>query len=97
MRFLPNFKGYDFFPPTLRLPFMRFKGAALVASIVAMALSLAIFYVNGLNYGVDFKGGTLIEVQSKAGAGRYQPVTRQAGPMGIAACKSRALERQPTC
>ena len=35
MRFLPNFKGYDFFPHDLRLPFMRFKGLCLALSIVA--------------------------------------------------------------
>ena len=26
MRFIPNFKGFDFFPHDLRLPFMRYKG-----------------------------------------------------------------------
>ena len=60
MRFIPNFKGFDFFPHDLRLPFMRYKGIALALSIVAMALSLAIFFAKSLNYGVDFKGGTLI-------------------------------------
>ena len=40
MRFIPNFKGFDFFPHDLRLPFMRYKGLALALSVVAMALSL---------------------------------------------------------
>ena len=39
MNFIPNFKGYDLFPHDLRLPFMRFKGLALGASIVAMSSS----------------------------------------------------------
>jgi preprotein translocase subunit SecF len=83
MRFIPNFKGYDFFPHDLRLPFMRYKGAALLASIVAMALSLAIFYVNGLNYGVDFKGGTLLEVQSKTGPADIGQLRDKLGRLGI--------------
>ena len=31
MRFIPNFKGYDFFPHDLRLPFMHYKGLCFVA------------------------------------------------------------------
>lgn len=67
MKLIPNFKGVDFFPHDLRLPFMRFKGAALMLSIIAMALSLGLFITKGLNYGVDFKGGSMIELQSKSG------------------------------
>jgi len=67
MQFLPNFKGYDFFPHDLRLPFMRYARLCITLSIVGIALSFAIFMVRGLNYGVDFKGGSLIEVQVKNG------------------------------
>ncbi len=83
MRFLPNFKGYDFFPHDLRLPFMRFKGPCLVLSIVAMALSLAIFFVRGLNYGVDFKGGSMIEVQAKSGPADIAQLRDKLGRLGI--------------
>ena len=34
---VPDFKGFDFFPHNLRLPFMRFKGICLALSIIAMA------------------------------------------------------------
>lgn len=67
MRFIPNFKGIDFFPHNLRLPFMRYRDLAVGLSAVAMILSLGLFMVRGLNYGVDFKGGSMIEVQSKSG------------------------------
>ena len=39
----------------------------LDAVVVAMVLSLVVIGVRGFNYGVDFKGGTMIEVQSKSG------------------------------
>ena len=67
MRLVPNFKGFDFFPHDLRLPFMKYRDLAVAMSIVAMAISLGLFFVKGLNYGVDFKGGTMLEVQSKEG------------------------------
>lgn len=67
MKLIPNFKGFDFFPHNLRLPFMRFKGPALIASIIAMLLSLGLVATKGLNYGVDFKGGSMIELKSKSG------------------------------
>ena len=67
MRLIPNFKGFDFFPHNLRLPFMTFKGPALALSVIAMLASLAIISVRGLNYGVDFKGGSMLEMQSKTG------------------------------
>ena len=36
-------------------------------SLIAMAGSLAIIYTKGFNYGVDFKGGAMIEVRAKYG------------------------------
>ncbi|MEZ5897976.1 MAG: protein translocase subunit SecF [Hyphomicrobiaceae bacterium] len=67
MKLIPNFKGRDFFPHDLSLPFMRFKAPALALSIIAMLLSLVLVATKGLNYGVDFKGGSMIELQSKSG------------------------------
>jgi preprotein translocase subunit SecF len=83
MRFIPNFKGYDFFPHDLRLPFMHYKGPALLASIVAMVLSLVVVFFYGFNYGVDFKGGSLIEVQSKTGPADIAQLRDKLGRLGI--------------
>jgi len=85
MRFLPNFKGYDFFPHDLRLPFMRYKGLCLGLSIAAMVLSLVLFLTMGLNYGVDFKGGSLIEVQSKSGPADIGALRDKLGKLGVGA------------
>ncbi|MGE5512586.1 MAG: protein translocase subunit SecF [Bacteroidota bacterium] len=83
MRFIPNFKGHDFFPHDLRIPFMRYKGMCLWLSIVAMALSLALFFTRGLNYGVDFKGGSMIEVQSKTGPADVAALRDKLGRLGL--------------
>jgi preprotein translocase subunit SecF len=83
MRFIPNFRGFDFFPHNLRLPFMRYKGLCLALSLLAMALSLATIWQRGFNYGVDFTGGTVIEVQSKAGAADIAGLREKLNQLGI--------------
>jgi preprotein translocase subunit SecF/SecD/SecF fusion protein len=67
MRLIPVFRGVDFFPHDLNLPFMKFKGPALALSIIAMLISIGLSATLGLNYGVDFKGGSLIELKTKSG------------------------------
>lgn len=67
MKLIPVFKGVDFFPHDLRLPFMKYKGPALAFSIIAMLISLGLCMTLGLNYGVDFKGGSLVELKTKSG------------------------------
>jgi preprotein translocase subunit SecF len=83
MRFIPNFKGFDFFPHDLRLPFMRYKGLCLALSLMAMALSLAVIWTRGFNYGVDFTGGTVIEVQSKTGPADIAGLREKLNRLGI--------------
>ncbi len=80
---IPNFKGFDFFPHDTRVNFMRFKAVCFWGSIIAMALSLGLFFTKGLNYGVDFKGGSLIEVQSKAGPADIPALRTKLGGLGL--------------
>jgi preprotein translocase subunit SecF len=83
MQFLPNFKGFDLFPHHLRIDFMRFKGLCLALSIIGMLISLALFLTLGLNYGVDFKGGSMIEVQSKSGSADIAGLREKLGRLGL--------------
>jgi preprotein translocase subunit SecF len=83
MQLIPVFKGLDFFPHDTRLPFMRYKGLCLWLSIIGMALSLTLFFVRGLNYGVDFKGGSMIEVQSTTGPADVAALRDKLGRLGL--------------
>lgn len=83
MKFLPNFKGFDLFPHHMRIDFMRFKGLCLALSIIGMLISLALFFTIGLNYGVDFKGGSMIEVQSKSGPADIPGLRDKLGRLGL--------------
>ena len=85
MRLIPNFRGFDFFPHDLRLPFMRYKGLCLGLSLFAMVLSLWVIWERGFNYGVDFTGGTVVEVQSKSGPADIASLREKLGALGIGA------------
>lgn len=83
MRLIPVFRGMDFFPHDLRLPFMRYKGPALGASIIAMLISLALCLTFGLNYGVDFKGGSLIELKANKGDADVRSLREKLNALGL--------------
>ncbi len=44
------------------LNFMRLKWPAVVLSLLLLCGSVASFFINGINWGLDFTGGTVIEV-----------------------------------
>ncbi len=46
---------------------MSYSRITLYISIVLMVVSAVLFFTIGLNYGIDFKGGTLVQVQAKQG------------------------------
>ncbi|MGE0753168.1 MAG: protein translocase subunit SecF [Variibacter sp.] len=46
---------------------MRFRRISFPLSAFLSVLAVTLYFTHGLNFGIDFRGGTLMEVQQKAG------------------------------
>jgi preprotein translocase subunit SecF len=63
----------DLLPPLRIVPddthfdFTRFRRISFPISAALSIVAIILFFTHGLNFGIDFKGGTLLEVQSKSG------------------------------
>jgi preprotein translocase subunit SecF len=54
-------------PDDTKFDFMRFRRISFPISALLSIAAIALYFFHGLNFGIDFIGGTLIEVQTKAG------------------------------
>lgn len=51
-------------PPNTRIDFMRWHKAALVVAVIMTLGSIGLVAVKGLNFGIDFAGGIVMEVRA---------------------------------
>ena len=68
MRLHPKLPLLRIVPDDTKFDFMRFRRISFPASAALSILAILLYFFHGLNFGIDFVGGTLIEVQSKSGA-----------------------------
>jgi preprotein translocase subunit SecF len=54
-------------PDNTKFDFMRFRRISFPVSAMLSIVAIMLYFFHGLNFGIDFIGGTLIEVQTKAG------------------------------
>ncbi len=54
-------------PDDTKFDFMRFRRVSFPISAVLSIFAISLYFFHGLNFGIDFVGGTLMEVQSKTG------------------------------
>ncbi len=77
------FKGVDFFPHGLRMPIVRNRRYFIGISWALAILSAILIYSPGLNFGVDFKGGGIVEVRSKSGPADLGKLREVGNGLGI--------------
>jgi preprotein translocase SecF subunit len=61
------FRGFSFVPPDTKIGFVEMRTVTWVVSALLTVVPLILVWTMGLNYGIDFQGGTLMEVQTKEG------------------------------
>ena len=61
-------RGVQLVPPDTKIPFMAMHKVNFAISAVMIVASILLIAFKGLNYGIDFKGGILVEVRTSGPA-----------------------------
>jgi preprotein translocase subunit SecF len=70
-------------PDDTKFDFMRFRRISFPASALLSILAIFLYFFHGLNFGIDFVGGTLIEVQSKSGPADLAKMREAVSGLGL--------------
>jgi preprotein translocase subunit SecF len=70
-------------PDDTKFDFMRFRRISFPVSAALSIAAILLFFFHGLNFGIDFVGGTLIEVQSKSGPADLAKMRSTLGGLGL--------------
>jgi preprotein translocase subunit SecF len=70
-------------PDDTKFDFMRFRRISFPISAALSIVAILLFFFHGLNFGIDFVGGTLIEVQSKSGPADLAKMRTTLGGLGL--------------
>lgn len=71
------------FPDDTKIPFMKWRKWSFLFSGIASVLCFVVLYTHGMNTGIDFQGGTLMEVQTKSGPADLQAIRNQLNSLGM--------------
>ena len=80
---------FDLLPPLRIVPddthfdFTRFRRISFPISAALSIVAILLFFTHGLNFGIDFRGGTLLEVQSKSGSADIGAMRASLSTLGL--------------
>lgn len=70
-------------PDNTHFDFTRFRRISFPMSAVLSIVAITLFFTHGLNFGIDFKGGTLMEVRAKSGSADLAQMRTTLGSLGL--------------
>ena len=70
-------------PDDTHFDFTRFRRISFPISALLSICAITLFFTHGLNFGIDFKGGTLLEVQSKSGSADISQMRATLNNLGL--------------
>ena len=83
MRLYPSIPLLRIVPDDTKFDFMQFRRVSFPSSAVLSIVAILLFFFHGLNFGIDFIGGTLLEVQSKSGPADLAKMRATLGGLGL--------------
>jgi preprotein translocase subunit SecF len=70
-------------PDDTHFDFTQFRRISFPISATLSILAIVLFFTHGLNFGIDFKGGTLMEVRAKSGTADIAQMRSTLGNLGL--------------
>lgn len=70
-------------PDDTHFDFTRFRRISFPISAVLSIVAITLFFTHGLNFGIDFKGGTLLEVKAKSGTADIAAMRTSLDALGL--------------
>ena len=70
-------------PDDTHFDFTRFRRISFPISALLSIFAITLFFTHGLNFGIDFKGGTLMEVRAKSGTADIAPMRATLSSLGL--------------
>lgn len=77
------FRGIQFIPPDTKIDFVGLRGISWVVSALLTVVPLILVATIGLNLGIDFQGGTLIEIKTKQSPANISDIRGKVGGLGL--------------
>jgi preprotein translocase SecF subunit len=72
-----------YFPTNTKFQFMRFRRWSFPFSAAMSVLAVLLFFTAGMNFGIDFKGGTLVELQAKSAQANVAALRDRTNALGF--------------
>ncbi|MEN3286620.1 MAG: preprotein translocase subunit SecF, partial [Bradyrhizobium sp.] len=70
-------------PDETHFDFTQFRRISFPISALLSILAITLFFTHGLNLGIDFKGGTLLEVRAKSGTADLAAMRTSLSALGL--------------
>ena len=70
-------------PDDTKFDFMRFRRISFPLSALLSILAISLYFFHGLNFGIDFRGGTLLEVRQIEGAADLAKMRATIATLGL--------------
>jgi preprotein translocase subunit SecF len=70
-------------PDDTHFDFTQFRRISFPISATLSIVAIVLFFTHGLNFGIDFKGGTLMEVRAKSGTADLAQMRASLGSLGL--------------